>query len=122
MGKEKKGKTNNNKDKKEKKGVSVYQALMAYKISNKEKDLDEIKKLLEETIEKNKTLKERNHRLAESKETNFSKALSDYRKYIDSYTKNQHICDRDEVISEMKQIWLLKQNHETELNKQGVVN
>lgn len=115
MGKEKKDKKSKGNKEKKGGGVSVYQALMGYKIANKEKDLEEIKKQLEETIEKNKTLKERNLRLGEAKKANFDKALYDYRYYIENYRNNQEKCDKDEVISEMKQIWALKQTHEGEL-------
>jgi hypothetical protein len=53
--------------------------------------------------------------LLDTKESNFSKALTDYRKYIESSQKNQKICERDDVIDEMKQIWSLKKQQETDL-------
>ena len=67
-------------------------------------------------MEKNKTLKERNARLVDGREANFSKALHDYRSYMESLKKNQQICEREEVISEMKALWSLKQGHESELS------
>ena len=78
--------------------------------------MEEIRKKLEETTEKNKTLKERNARLIDGKETNFGKALTDYRNYMDNIKKNQQICEREEVIAEMKTLWHLKQSHEAELS------
>lgn len=78
--------------------------------------MEEIRKQLEETIEKNKALKERNVRLIDGKETNFSKALTDYRSYMENMKKNQKICEREEVIDEMKALWSLKQSQEADLS------
>ena len=54
--------------------------------------------------------------MLDTKESNFSKALNDYRRYIENSQKNQKICERDEVIDEMKQIWTLKKEQDDDIS------
>ena len=59
-------------------------------------------------------LLQRNERLSETKEFNFSKAYDEFRQYKEN-TKSQKVCDKDEVIAEMKSLWVLRQKQDEEI-------
>lgn len=65
-------------------------------------------------VEKNQNLRERNARLIQTKEHNIQKALDDYKNFTTEINSRKR-CDKDEVISEMKDLWKFKQSQEKEL-------
>ena len=89
---------------------------MINRITIQEKELDAARAEFFMLTDKKFQLEERNHRLKDSRETNFQKAMDDLRQYKDG-VRMQAPVERDQVISEMKTLWLLKQTHEEELAK-----
>jgi hypothetical protein len=53
-------------------------------------------------------------RLSETRERDMAKAIDDYRTY-NKEINSKSVCDKDQVIEEMKNVWKYKQTKEKEL-------
>jgi len=59
-------------------------------------------------------LRQRNIRLTETRERDMARAIEDYRAY-NKEINSKNVCDKDQVIEEMKNVWKYKQAKEKEL-------
>lgn len=84
------------------------------RITNLEKDLEEVREEFFKLTEKKYQLEQRNQRLNETLALNFSKAFDDFRQFKNGI-RLQKPCERDEVTEEMKLLWRLKQSHDDEI-------
>jgi len=64
--------------------------------------------------EKKYQLDQRNQRLSDTLTMNFSKAFDDFRQFKDSL-RLQKPCEREEVVTEMKTLWDMKNRQEEEI-------
>ena len=77
----------------------------------KKREVDEAKQELNMTMEMGDALKQRIERLKETRDYHFNKAFEDYMEFK---SKNDQMtpCDKDEVISEMKELWKVRKQQE----------
>jgi hypothetical protein len=80
----------------------------------KEQELTEAKEELTKLLEANRSLKERNERLHESKGNQMNKASSEYKNYRKDLNARTE-CTKDDVLAELKDLWTFKQGQEREV-------
>lgn len=80
----------------------------------KEKELEDTNFALKELIEKNENSLQRNQRLKENREYYMKKALRDYKQFTNQLD-SQGKCEKEDVLSEMKNLWKKEKEHNDEL-------
>lgn len=94
--------------------ITYYEALLGYKISLKEKELEDANFALKDLAEKNENYNQRNDRLKETREFYLRKAIKDY-KNLNDETDKQEKCVKEDVLKEMKNLWNFQKQLDDEL-------
>ena len=75
----------------------------------------EVKNELDLLNEKNQNLKQRNHRLSQTKDAQMKRTLDEYKEYT-KRIQTEKRCEKEEVMAEMKDLWNFKQGEEREVS------